>query len=81
MAPTEPGETRALPPALKLVTDVIKAEPQNVEANWVTAWVLAKKDDAGLAIGQFERVMKLGLVESRTNEAKAAIKRLKAREG
>ena len=66
--------------ALQLVTDVVKAEPQNVDANWIAAWILARKDDPALAIGQFERVMKLGLDSGRVKEASAAVRRLKARE-
>jgi hypothetical protein len=66
--------------ALKLVSDVIKAKPQDVDANWIAAWILVSKDDTALAIGQFERTLKLGLGEARAKEAKAAIKRLNARE-
>ena len=67
--------------ALKLVTDVVKAEPENLDANWVAAWILASKDDPALAVGQFERAMKLGLKGSRSTEARLAIRRLKTREG
>ena len=66
--------------ALKLVTDAIRAKPEDVEANWVAAWILSEKPDTALAIGQFERVMKLGLGEARAKEARAAVNRLKARE-
>jgi hypothetical protein len=52
-----------------------------VEANWITAWLLADKDDTALAIGQFERVMKLGLDGEKVKQAAAALKRLKARQG
>lgn len=66
--------------ALKAISDAVKARPQDVEANWVAAWILAQKGDTALAIGQFERAMKLGLGEKRTKQAQAALKRLKARE-
>ncbi len=67
--------------ALKLTTDVLRAHPENVEANWIAAWLLADKDDTALAIGQFERVMKLGLDGGKAKQAAAALKRLKARQG
>lgn len=66
--------------ALKLCSDVIKAKPSSAEANYLAAWILAQKDDTALAIGQFERAMKLGLSPSQMKEAQAAVKRLKARE-
>lgn len=66
--------------ALKLVTDAIRVKPQDTDANWVAAWILAQKRDTALAIGQFERTLKLGLQGKRANEARAAVKRLKARE-
>ena len=66
--------------ALKLVTDAIRVKPQDTEANWVAAWILAEKRDTALAIGQFERTLKLGIDGKRANEARAAIRRLKARE-
>jgi len=66
--------------ALNLATDVIKSDPSNVEANWLAAWILASKNDTALAIGQFERVLKLGLDAKRADQARAAVNRLKARE-
>jgi tetratricopeptide (TPR) repeat protein len=66
--------------ALKLCSDVIKAKPSSAEANYFAAWILAEKDDTALAIGQFERAMKLGLSDSQMKEAQGALKRLKARE-
>ncbi|MEN6345026.1 MAG: hypothetical protein ABFE16_06935 [Armatimonadia bacterium] len=66
--------------ALKLVSQVLAARPQSVDANWTASWILASKQDTALAIGQFERTMKLGLDAKRLQAAKAAVKRLKARE-
>lgn len=66
--------------ALQLVSEAIKARPDNAKANWVGAWILADKGDTALAIGQFERTAKLGLDEKQSRMAEAAIKRLKARD-
>lgn len=66
--------------ALKLVTDAIRAKPEDTDANWVAAWILAEKRDTALAIGQFERTLKLGIDGKRADEARAAIRRLKGRE-
>jgi cytochrome c-type biogenesis protein CcmH/NrfG len=65
--------------ALRLVSAVLRSKPEDVEANWLAAWVLAQKKDTALAIGRFERVLKLGLDEDRAAEAAAAVKRLKAK--
>jgi lipopolysaccharide biosynthesis regulator YciM len=66
--------------ALQLVSEAVKARPENPKANWVGAWILASKGDTALAIGQFERVSKLGLDEKQSKMAAAALKRLKARD-
>jgi tetratricopeptide (TPR) repeat protein len=66
--------------ALKLCSQVLKARPEDAQANYFAAWILAEKDDTALAIGQFERAMKLGLTSEQMKEAQAALKRLKARE-
>lgn len=66
--------------ALRLVSTVLRSQPENVDANWLMAWTLAQKKDYALAIGRFERVQKLGLDEKRSAQAAAAIKRLKAKD-
>lgn len=66
--------------ALKLCSEVIKAKPSHAEANYFAAWILAEKQDTALAIGQFERALKLDLTSAQRKEAEAALKRLKARE-
>lgn len=80
MSAREAKKMGDLDSSLQIVSEAIKARPENTDANWLAAWILADKDDTALAIGQFERSVKLGLDPKQTKMAKAAITRLKARD-
>ena len=66
--------------ALKLANEIIKSNPDEVEANWLAALILEQKNDVALAIGQYERAMKLGVGATRAKQAQSAIERLRALE-
>jgi Tfp pilus assembly protein PilF len=57
---------------------VLLKEPQNVEAHWGLAWVLASKGEKEAAVEHFQAVAELSDDSARVKEAKAALARLKA---
>lgn len=57
--------------------EAIGVDPNNEEAHWGLAWVLAQQGEAEEAIAEFEMVLELTLDAKRQSEAEAAIERLK----
>ena len=52
-------------------------EPNNVDAHWGLAWVLAGQKKNSEAVTHFEQVVKIGTDQKKATEAKSAIARLK----
>ena len=62
--------------ALKRVDEALAADADNIEANWIKAWLLAATGEMQRAAEQFERVQKLPLDEARKQQAREAVTRL-----
>ncbi|MCK4324526.1 MAG: tetratricopeptide repeat protein [Armatimonadetes bacterium] len=54
----------------------LEPTPDNVDAHWRLAWVLAGQEKNQEAIGHFEQVLKLTDDPERTRQAPGAVRRL-----
>lgn len=63
--------------AAKYLRQALALDPDNVEAHWALAWVLADLGKKAAAIAEFEAVVRLSRDASQVAEAQAAIARLR----